>query len=166
VSVTDVPEFAFRVLAGMLAYHNGVVQPISAARALLGAADLLTTTEQPPALTSPPPYPGDFEPGETLTPQLNVSIEFGGPPDAERIEQLEAELGVWHALMQGGYPAPDYALGESGTSPPSIRRLDPYTLRYSVEMWRTGHDAFVPLYNLVRRWDKIGPRIVEVSITA
>jgi hypothetical protein len=165
--VSSVPEHAFAVLNGMLAYHANVVQPLDPWRivGLPGPRDLAKTSALPPELPDPRPLPGEFRPGEVLTPPLVVTVELARPPDPVMVDKFTEELGIWHRLLQGGYPPPDSPPGESGTSPPTIKMTDPFTLMYSVEMWRTGFEAFVPLYNLVRAWIKKGVDVVAVNVT-
>jgi hypothetical protein len=170
LDVDNLPEHALRVLNGMLFYHHGIIGKLASWQAYDARqpfANLCHTQDRSPELVEPFPFPTTFEPGtDNATPPLNVTIELrAAPVDALR-ERLVNEVLVWHRLLQGGYPGPDFGPGESGTAQPSIRFNGPSTLRYSVNMWNTGYEAFVPLFCLLQRWSAGGIGVSEVEISS
>lgn len=168
VEANDVPEYAFSVLSGMLARFSAVVHPLVGYRATLVGAppvNLCKTTEPWPQPAPRYPFSISSAPGlEHTTPPLSIEIELSSTPDEKTKAELKQQLLIFHQLLQGGYPSPDFALGESGTSQPSIRFDAPRLLRYHVDMWSSSEDAFVALYNQLTRWKSLGAAVDSVDI--
>jgi hypothetical protein len=163
---TDVPSYAFRVLDGMLAYHSNVVQPLDGWRVGPRGQDLCASADPVPAMPDPPPAWVQMQiGGEKTTEPLLVAIELARDPDAAARARITDELGIWHRLLQGGYPAPDFGRGESGTSQPTIGARGRSTIQYAVDMWSSSLDAFVPLINLVARWQSTGLGVAGIEIS-
>jgi hypothetical protein len=167
-TVQGVPSHAFRVLDGMLRYFHAVIAPLDSWVAVAAAdprRSLFTDAEPVPPVTDPPPIPttGSMA-SERVAPPLTVELEFArAVPEAER-EQMIEDVGAWHALLQGGYPARDFGAGESGTSQPSIRFSHPALLHYHVDFWQADASCFVPLYNLMQRWRAQGRSVIGVEL--
>lgn len=166
-SAADLPTTAFRVLRGLLDHYAEVFVPLSYARAWATAhphVDLLRTVAPVPSLPSPLPTSCtfDFTRSSGSAPPLEVLVEFAAPLDAELRDRVAADLTVWARLQQGGYSA----TGESGAGAlenPSIRQLDPNTMRLFADGWLGHQDGFVPILALAGHWNPVCPvRRIEI----
>lgn len=166
-SAADLPKAAFRVLRGMLDHYSGVFVPPAYTRASGGAhphIDLLRTTATMPSLPDPPPASCtfDFTRASGSAPPLEILVEFSAPLSAELRDKVAADLAVWSQLQQGGYSA----TGDSGVAAlenPSVRLLDPSTVRLFADGWLGHRDCFVPLLALAGHWNPVCPiRHIEI----
>jgi hypothetical protein len=160
--VVELELGAFRVLRGMLAYFSLMVAPLGTMMAWcepVGSTPNLLDTEAPlPVHRGPLPFHASFTVGGGgAAPPLAVEVVFARALTNEEKDQLDMEIRVWAALVQGGYPEADDEPGGSAMGPISVRYDDPLTLRLHAEALLASDACFEPLEALVVHWSATLP---------
>lgn len=168
IEAKEVPDYAFRVLSGMLTAFHRAQHPLLSFRARGPDApflDLCETRERFPERA--PTYPfvvASWLDERALTPRMAAEIEFLEAPSPSQREELTRDLWYFDRLLQGGYAAKWGRHGEASTSGTSVSFASDKLLRYGADMWHAGHEAFVALFDLASCWHRCGMQVTTIDI--
>lgn len=145
---------AFRVLNGMFAHFDMLVAPLAAAEAYMEGSrvNLLRVAADYPARPQRLPFALHLASPMGVAPSALVRIAFAAPPPEEERAAYLHPFAIWNRLVDGGYPVPDGAPGESGVGATETSFVAPAVVEHAIESHAADPRCFDLLVNLAVTW--------------